>query len=211
MKPIKPLVVAYSEEDKPLPPYGTTIAQCVWVIDLGTQFDERFSKSSRKILIGWELPDCLMNDERPFMISKRYTFSLHDKALLRKDLESWRGKPFTDEELIKGFAVKKLILNKCFLNIVHVEKGNKHYANVAAIVALPKKERDHYSKLEAHNQPIYFDFSEYNDTVFKSLPEWIRNIIMKSEEWKAIHEPDDDVITDETDWLKDEPFDHEQM
>ena len=32
-----------------------------------------------------------MSDGRPFTISKRYTWSTHEKATLRKDLEAWRG------------------------------------------------------------------------------------------------------------------------
>jgi len=42
------------------------------------------------------------------MISKRYTMSLGEQSTLRKDLESWRGKKFTPEEL-QGFDLNACI------------------------------------------------------------------------------------------------------
>ena len=49
-----------------------------------------------------------MEDGRPFAVSKTYTASLFEAAALRKDLESWRGKSFTEEEL-GGFDISKLL------------------------------------------------------------------------------------------------------
>jgi hypothetical protein len=75
---------------------------------------------------------------KPFMVSKFYTLSLNEKASLRKDLQSWRGKPFTEEEL-KGFDVEKLIGANCLLNIVEYEKLDKSSGTkIAAIMPLTK-------------------------------------------------------------------------
>jgi hypothetical protein len=40
-----------------------------------------------------------MRDGRPFAMFKNYTLSWSEKANLRLDLQSWRGKPFTQEEM----------------------------------------------------------------------------------------------------------------
>ena len=40
-----------------------------------------------------------MPDGKPFLVRRRYTASLHEKSALRKDLESWRGRAFTNVEL----------------------------------------------------------------------------------------------------------------
>src|ERR1700761_9067656 len=99
--------------DFELPPADQYAAVCYRVIDYGTQQTEWQGavKHKRLILISWEL-DCKMSDDRPFTVSKRYTLSLHEKADLRKDLESWRGRPFTIEEE-EGFDVSKLIGAPC--------------------------------------------------------------------------------------------------
>jgi hypothetical protein len=70
----------------------------------------------------WELAE-KMKDGRPFMLSKSYTLSLHEKASLRKDLESWRGKAFTEAELT-GFDLEKLITVNCLLNVAAYKKKN---------------------------------------------------------------------------------------
>lgn len=83
-----------SDAEFELAPAGTHIAVCYRVIDLGTQ-ETTFKgevKHQHKILISWEIPDEKMKDGRPFTIGKRYTWSMSEKANLRNDLESWRGK-----------------------------------------------------------------------------------------------------------------------
>ena len=85
---------------------GMHMAVCCAVIDLGLRkqvFKEQ-ERISRKVLLMWELPDETFEDKdgntQPRTMSKQYTLSLHEKAGLTKMLQSWRGKPFTAEELI---------------------------------------------------------------------------------------------------------------
>ena len=44
---------------------------------------------------------------RRFDVARVYTLCLHERAALRKDLESWRGRKFTEQEL-DGFDLEKL-------------------------------------------------------------------------------------------------------
>lgn len=82
-----------------------------------------------------------MPDNKPFIVQKRYTLSLHEKAGLRKDLESWRGKSFTGDEL-QGFDLEVLIGICCLLNVprnvLQVNRDGDTYANVVSIMRLPK-------------------------------------------------------------------------
>jgi hypothetical protein len=73
-----------------------------------------------------------------FNISKKYTFSLNDKSNLKKDLESWRSKPFTDDELNNGIDLEKLVGINCLLNITHKESDSRVYTNITAITPLMK-------------------------------------------------------------------------
>jgi hypothetical protein len=95
------------------------------------------TKKQHKIRIVWQI-DELDSKGHPYRVQKRYTLSLHEKAALRKDLESWRGKPFREEQLTDGFDVEKLLSVGCFLNVIHEARDKTTYANVSAIMPLPK-------------------------------------------------------------------------
>ena len=119
-------------------PAGAHPAVCIDVVDLG-ELEVTFggkTKKQHKIKIVWEIEE-LRDDGQPFRPSKRYTLSLHEKAGLRKDLESWRGRGFTDEEL-RGFDVEVLLGKGCMINVVHTSKDGSTYGNITAIMKLPK-------------------------------------------------------------------------
>lgn len=119
-------------------PAGTHIAVCVDVVDLG-MLEVTFSgkkKTQHKIRIVWQIDED-RDDGKPFQVNRRYTLSLHEKAGLRKDLESWRGRPFTEEELA-GFDVETVIGAGCMLSVIHSTKDGSTYANVSSVMKLHK-------------------------------------------------------------------------
>jgi len=77
-------------------------------------------------------------DRPPYTVSSRYTASLHEKSRLRADLQSWRGRAFSAEELA-AFDLEKLIGVGCLLNVVHTARNGKQYADIVAIMPLPKQ------------------------------------------------------------------------
>lgn len=115
-------------------PAGTHVARCIRLIDLGTQEQEYEGKVShqQKIMLVWELPEELMDDGKPFMVSKWYTNSLGEKATLRKDLAAWRARDFTPEELRK-FDLQSVLNAPCLLTVKHSEKGRAQIAGVAKV------------------------------------------------------------------------------
>lgn len=131
----------------PLPEAGTTQAVCCAVWDLGLQKSSYMGeeKIQHKIIIAWEISEKINAPEseyngKPYMLNKKYTLSLGDKANLRKDLESWRGHPFSADEL-KGFDIEILYGINCLLGIKHEADRNdasKVYANVSAILPTQK-------------------------------------------------------------------------
>lgn len=169
--------------DFPKAPVGTHVARCYQVIDLGHQkiVWQGKEKWSPKIMLTWELCNELMEDGRPFAVSNRYTLSLAEQSVLRPSLESWRGKPFTDEEL-NGFDVKNVLGAYCMLGVVHNNHEGKTYANVSAILPLPKG----MPKPAPVNPNLYFNIDTDDVTV---LPEWLQNVIKKSREYNPEAEP----------------------
>ena len=172
-------VSAGSQGQFELVPEGTYIGRCFKIIDLGTQTTEwqGEKKQQRKVLICWELLDdtVKMEDGRPFAATKKYTASLHEKAQLRKDLEAWRGKKFTEDEL-EGFDLKNVMGAYCMIQIVHSTDGN--YANVNAIMSTKEKP-------EAVNPNMFFDISEPDMEVFNSLSDRLKEQIESAPEWNA--------------------------
>jgi hypothetical protein len=159
---------------------GTHPARCVRIIDLGTQHGEYEGKATvrKQILISWELPTELMDDGRPFMVSKFYTASLGEKANLRKDLEAWRGRAFTDEERA-GFDVKSILGVASMLSVVAKPTGKG--VKVGSVMKLPKG----MELPPATNPLVSFDIDDWSEVVFVGLSDGIKKIIMASDEYKA--------------------------
>jgi len=139
-------------EDFENAPTGNQLAVCAFVEDIGTHRGEYLGVPNERhqIVICWELAETMTKGEyagKPFMLSKYYTLSLGRKANLRKDLESWRGKAFTDQEL-KGFDVEVLKGVNCLLNVIQ-EPGadGKERSKIASISPVMKG----MAKLEIFN------------------------------------------------------------
>jgi hypothetical protein len=118
-------------------PAGVHQAVCVDVIDLGQQ--ETTWKGQKKmkpmVRLIWQIDETDPETGRRFIVSRRYGAYLSDKASLRKDLQSWRGKPFTPEEL-KGFDLDTVLGVNCQINIIHRAVEGKTYCNVDGIMPL---------------------------------------------------------------------------
>lgn len=117
-------------------PEGLHHAVCVDCVDLGIVTSAFGDK--HKVKIVWQVD--LENEEtgRRYEARKIYNLSLHEKASLRKDLEAWRGRKFSDKEL-DGFDLEKLLGANCQIQVVHdLSDDGRIWANVQAVVPPPK-------------------------------------------------------------------------
>lgn len=142
-------IVAREPESKFTPaPEGLHQAVCVDVVELGVVKGPYGDKE--KVEIIWQIDLTNEDTDRRFEVRKWYTLSLHEKANLRKDMECWRGRKFTKDELA-GFDLEKLIGANCQLQVIHnITDEGKVYANVQAIVPhnskVPKIAPDMYTR-----------------------------------------------------------------
>lgn len=175
------LVAKSSSGDFEMTPEGTYIGRCFKIIDLGTQTTtgQFGTKSQHKVMISWELLDdsIKMNDGRPYAITQWYTVSLHEKSQLRKDLEAWRGRRFTDEEL-EGFDLKNVLGTYCMIQVVHSTDGK--YTNVNAIMAYRGP------KPTPVNDNVLFDIDNPNMGVFEAMSDNMKEKIRSAPEWQAV-------------------------
>ena len=151
-------------------PEGTHKARCFQVIDLGTQPGSKmYPDHKHKVRIVWELPDEkieIEGEQKPMTIGNEYTMSLHEKANLRRDLESWRGKVFTDDEL-GGFDIAKLLGVPCLMTVVHKQSGDKTYANIKGVMGMPEIYRGDMQP--QFNKSVHYQLEDGENEVFKSL------------------------------------------
>ena len=178
-------------EDKTFTPVpaGNHIAVCYRVIDLGTQRVEYKGeeKHQRKVLISWEIPDEKMENGQPFTIGQKFTWSMSEKANLRKTLESWRGVPFKETDFGPGgFDIMNIIGVGCMLNVVHATNGGKTYANIASVAKLPKG-MSAPGPTNARNF-VWLSKEEFIEQNFDNLTEGLKALITASPEYKALSE-----------------------
>lgn len=129
-----PLVIKGTQEFDPAPP-GLHHAVCVDVINMGLQ-DTKFGKK-KQLKIVWQLKAKDKKGKR-FQVRRTYTQSLAEKSNLRHDLETWRGRPFSKEELME-FDIEKLLGANCQMQVIHrVSEKGRTYANPQAIVPVVK-------------------------------------------------------------------------
>ena len=168
-------------------PVGTHAARCVSFIDLGSHQEEYQGKPkaslTRKVRLGFELPLETMNDGRPFTVSKRYTWSMNEKAILRQHLESWRGKPFEPADF-GTFDIRNVLGKECSVSIKAWERDGKsgtgldHVGKAMKGITIPP----------AINPLVYFSLErdEFSLDTFQALPEKMQEFIRQSAEWNEL-------------------------
>jgi hypothetical protein len=177
-------------------PAGTHLARLYRIIDLGTQMREYEGKVNmlRKAKFFWELhgedgtgKPLLTTEGKPLIQSKEYTMSLGEKANLRRDLEAWRGKAFSEDEL-RGFNVSAVLGQFCMVNISHRVKGDMTYADLKGVSGVPAI----YKKAglpEGVNSTLLFSLDKFDEQVFESLSDSIKDTIRKSPEYRSLAQP----------------------
>lgn len=172
------------EGNFPLVEQGLHQAVCSGLYDLGTHHNAKFDKWSHQCLIMWELPELritIKKDDKevdmPRVISKKYTLSLGEKSNLRKDLQSWRGKVFTNEEL-EGFDLQNILGKNCMIQIIHNSKDGKTYANIGTIIPLIKGNPIKESEMKIQ----YFSMDDH-EAIPDFTPKWIKELILSSKEY----------------------------
>lgn len=156
-------------------PVGVHHAVCYAVIDLGTQPPQEGSMYAArgpvpKVMVCWEFPSERIDVERegvqrnmPRSLSQEYTLSLHERAGLRKMLESWRGRTFTADEL-KGFDLRNILGKNCLINVLHKDNG---YEKIAAVMGLPSGSQQR----KPENPVVLYDIG--TGPLPSGIPAWI--------------------------------------
>lgn len=171
-----------------LPPDGPHPAICYQIVYVGTVpnlFPNAPNPMRKVIRLTFELhTDPMMDDGRPYSISKEFTFSANENASLRKFIEAWRGKTYSDEELKQqgGLPISELVGQPAIINVSYTDKGDKKYANISTVTRLMKG----MPKPEQINPSLVYTATKHDQAVFDKLPSFIQEKIKTSAEYHEL-------------------------
>lgn len=117
-------------------PEGLHRAVCCDVVNLG-MVDGTFGRKHMVSLV-FQIEERMPGTDKPFIVMKRYTLSMHKKANLRRDIESWFGKKFSTDEQAEAFDVEKVIGQNAQVNVSQRTTDTGTFSNIEAIVPSAK-------------------------------------------------------------------------
>jgi hypothetical protein len=174
---------AKGNSDFKIPPAGNHVAICNMIVDMGMQPGSgQYPDPKPQVHIRFELCNELHEYEdkaghkvtAPMVIGRTFTASMSVKGHLRKFIEGMYGKPFPNDEAAADFDFSKIAGKKCLLNVVHVERPPKTYANIQSATPLPKGMVD---STEQYNKTIYFSLDDPDKEAFNRIPNWLKEKI----------------------------------
>jgi len=188
-------------------PAGSYAARLYMLVDLGHQYVQYPGKPgawSRKIRLGWEIPELTAEFEdkethekevKPRVIGREYTLSYYASAHLKVDIQSWIGRDLTADEQEKGYNLSGLLSKTCMLSVAHKDGKDKDghaktFANVAGIMACPRG----LTVPDAFNPIMLYEIdNDPGNKVFDGLYEWLQKKIKKAREFQPETEPEPDA------------------
>ena len=174
-------------------PEGTHLALLHSIADLGMQDTTYNGEAQRKhkLYFAFEVPSQRMNVEqpdgtmlsKPMWISRRYTASWYSESHLYRDITSWRGHGFKEDEYDRNGQVKfdvcKCLGKAVTISVMHKKgvdrQGNpRTWANIQSITGIVSGT----VVPEMESPKIYFspDHAEHV-AMFEKFPYFVRQLI----------------------------------
>lgn len=189
----------------PLPSAQTTVARCIGVIDIGTIPNEFKGEITiaRKLYVTWELPMLkgVFNEDRgpePFTIGLELTFSTNDKSNFSKLISAWRNKPLDANE--KNHFDPMVMINKtAMISFIHARKSKYKGEDISEVTSentvlkfngIMQKPQEivcpaMISKVTKWDWDAIADGTEkFEQQKFEKIPQWIREKMKTSEEFR---------------------------
>jgi hypothetical protein len=157
----------------------------VGIIDYGTQTDKFGDRRKVELLFETQEEFHVFNEERgeePFIIDRKFALTIGKKSALKEALEGMVGDKIEEDEI----DLEEFLEKVCMLTITHEKDGD--YVNTIITSYSPLGKSDAKRKFKPHNDPIILDLDNFDESVWDSgnflLPDWKKEIIMKSPEYK---------------------------
>lgn len=168
-----------------LPSAGSHLATCCEVIHLGTQTVvwQEEERERDQIRLGFELQDDTRDDGLPFVLGRIYTYSWHENAHFRTDMQSWLGRSLDNSEF-KRFDLADMIGVVAIIGLTHaVAKNGNTYANITGLMKPPGNVPPRASLI---SQPIVLAPHKFDANAFGRLPDWLRLKCLDAPQYRAV-------------------------
>jgi hypothetical protein len=138
-------VNARNEPLTPFPKPSEASHQCVLcdVVDLGYRQVEYMGRKKgfkQFVALVWQIDEENPDTKQRFEVAREFQVTMFADAKLRKLLEQWRGKTYTDAEAEQGVPLDKLYGANGLMQIEHKPSKShpdRTYTNVVSIVPVP--------------------------------------------------------------------------
>jgi len=172
-----------SKSQRELVPKGTHPARLIQIIDIGTQIPKNPANApQRKLRITFELVKQLRDfggTMKPLIISRDYTFTTSEKGHLRDMILSFCGVDISKD---KSFDITLTLGKAALVSVVHSDDGK--YDNISSVIGVPTG-----MEVDKPFNPticLSLDPTEFNEKVFDSLPDFLKQKITPTQEYKLV-------------------------
>jgi len=170
-----------------LPEPGNYPAICYQLVLIGTikeKYMDQEEKEVNKMMITWELPSEKVvfkegDEPKPFVVSRFFNKTSDERGNLFKWLTRWS--PKINKDNIHKFDLKLILGQPCLLSVDVKKRENKRdRLDATGIASVPKG----MTIEERTNEIFFFDVEDFDQEKFNTLPEFIREMIVSSKEFK---------------------------
>lgn len=156
--------------DFEVPEVDVTVGRLVGIVDLGSQ--EKTYKGETKLKpqlrLTFELAQT-MADGRNFVLSRKFTASLHENSALRPVVEVLLGRKITEGEV---FNFADLLGKYCLIDI-EAWGDNDEKRSIGTISKKPAA----MPGFDGTVEPYIYEIEDGRTPTFEGFPEWLRDVI----------------------------------
>lgn len=157
-------------------------AVCVMVVDVGQQVNPNNQRIENRIIFSFDIPsETIERDGKqvPRQLSRWFNYTTSDRGALKPALASWLGKKSMTEDEMLDLELFDFAGTGARLVVGTNENGKNKIENIKPLkrgVIAPK----------TSSEILVFDIDEYgfNSDEFRALPEWIQDVLKKSEQYQ---------------------------
>ncbi len=157
-------------------PTGLHLGICFQIVGLGNQ--EFKGNVTPRVWIGFELPDVLIKG-KPMTIGKEYALFVGGKSKLGEMLKSWRGKPFTDEEM-EAFEVTSIAGKIGQVNVT-AKESDRSKTEIGLVLGLIQAQKDLVKsgkiKTTPVNDIVVYSPDDHDEAMWQKVPEFLKRKI----------------------------------
>jgi hypothetical protein len=190
---------APSKTQRELVPEGNHPARIYELIEIGTVEGSWMGqpKMNHNVRVSFEFPTkkFVFNEEKgaqPFVLSREMSLSLGEKANLRKIVEAVEGRKLTDAEAV-NYDVLTIVGKPLLVTVSHTEPNQEgiQYANATTFSAVIEG----LTVAPLYNPIRVLTYGEWNSETFNSLPDFLKEKMVKTPEYQQMTEKKFEVPT----------------